>query len=100
MAIAVIGGLIISTLLSLIFVPSFFTLMDDVGRLCSRLSSRFITGHTALAQPGENDDGRGTHGAGEHDSNSPDAGPKPGEPKPPQEPPPAAPSGAKAAPAE
>jgi HAE1 family hydrophobic/amphiphilic exporter-1 len=31
MAIAVIGGLIMSTLLSLVFVPSLFTLMDDLG---------------------------------------------------------------------
>ena len=33
MAIAVIGGLISSTLLSLVFVPAMFTLMDDVGRV-------------------------------------------------------------------
>jgi hydrophobe/amphiphile efflux-1 (HAE1) family protein len=32
MAIAVIGGLIVSTVLSLIFIPSFYTIMDDVGR--------------------------------------------------------------------
>ena len=31
MAIAVIGGLLVSTMLSLIFVPSFFTVMDDIG---------------------------------------------------------------------
>ena len=31
MAIAVIGGLLVSTVLSLVFVPSFFTVMDDVG---------------------------------------------------------------------
>ncbi len=31
MAIAVIGGLLISTLLSLVFVPSFYTLMDDAA---------------------------------------------------------------------
>jgi multidrug efflux pump subunit AcrB len=30
MAIAVIGGLLVSTLLSLIFVPAFFTVMDDI----------------------------------------------------------------------
>src|SRR5579863_2902239 len=29
MAIAVIGGLLVSTLLSLLFVPAFFTVMDD-----------------------------------------------------------------------
>jgi hydrophobe/amphiphile efflux-1 (HAE1) family protein len=32
MAIAVIGGLIVSTILSLVFVPSFFTVMDDLSR--------------------------------------------------------------------
>jgi multidrug efflux pump subunit AcrB len=42
MAIAVIGGLLVSTVLSLVFVPSFFTVMDDVGRLLGRLFGRFI----------------------------------------------------------
>ena len=42
MAIAVIGGLIVSTLLSLVFVPSVFTLLDDVGRLTWRLLGRFV----------------------------------------------------------
>ena len=42
MAIAVIGGLLVSTLLSLIFVPSFFTVMDDLGAVVWRLTSGFI----------------------------------------------------------
>jgi len=42
MAIAVIGGLIVSTFLSLLFVPAFFIVMDDLGRLSSRLCGRFI----------------------------------------------------------
>jgi predicted RND superfamily exporter protein len=42
MAIAVIGGLIVSTLLSLVFVPAFFILMDDLSRLFGRLFSRFV----------------------------------------------------------
>ncbi|NWG25659.1 MAG: efflux RND transporter permease subunit [Pseudorhodoplanes sp.] len=42
MAIAVIGGLILSTFLSLVFVPAFFALMDDVGRLIWRMSKGFI----------------------------------------------------------
>jgi hydrophobe/amphiphile efflux-1 (HAE1) family protein len=42
MAIAVIGGLIMSTMLSLIFVPAFFILMDDVSRLLSRIFGRFV----------------------------------------------------------
>jgi AcrB/AcrD/AcrF family len=42
MAIAVIGGLIMSTMLSLVFVPAVFTVMDDIGRLAWRLVSRFV----------------------------------------------------------
>jgi hypothetical protein len=42
MAIAVVGGLLVSTFLSLLFVPAFFTIMDDLGRLSARLFSRFI----------------------------------------------------------
>lgn len=42
MAIAVIGGLLVSTVLSLIFVPSFFTVMDDIGRLVWWIFGRFI----------------------------------------------------------
>jgi hydrophobe/amphiphile efflux-1 (HAE1) family protein len=42
MAIAVIGGLLVSTLLSLIFVPSFFTVMDDFGWLMQRIFGRFV----------------------------------------------------------
>ena len=42
MAIAVIGGLLVSTVLSLVFVPSFFTVMDDVGNLMQRIFGRFI----------------------------------------------------------
>jgi hydrophobic/amphiphilic exporter-1 (mainly G- bacteria), HAE1 family len=42
MAIAVIGGLITSTFLSLIFVPSFYIVMDDLARLTSWTFSRFV----------------------------------------------------------
>ena len=42
MAIAVIGGLLVSTVLSLVFVPSFFTAMDDLGRLLARLFGGLI----------------------------------------------------------
>ncbi|MBV8764672.1 MAG: efflux RND transporter permease subunit [Hyphomicrobiales bacterium] len=42
MAIAVIGGLIVSTVLSLVFVPAVFTLLDDVGRFSWRFLSRFV----------------------------------------------------------
>jgi hydrophobic/amphiphilic exporter-1 (mainly G- bacteria), HAE1 family len=42
MAIAVIGGLIASTFLSLVFVPSFYIVMDDMARLLSWGFRRFI----------------------------------------------------------
>jgi hypothetical protein len=42
MAIAVIGGLIMSTMLSLVFVPAVFTVLDDLGRVTWRLFSRFV----------------------------------------------------------
>ncbi|SEM81624.1 hydrophobe/amphiphile efflux-1 (HAE1) family protein [Methylobacterium sp. UNC300MFChir4.1] len=42
MAVAVIGGLIVSTVLSLVFVPAIFVLMDDLSRLLTRLFGRFI----------------------------------------------------------
>jgi hypothetical protein len=37
MAIAVVGGLLVSTFLSLIFVPSFYTIMDDAAIGTARL---------------------------------------------------------------
>jgi multidrug efflux pump subunit AcrB len=42
MAIAVIGGIITSTVMSLVVVPSFFLIMDDLSQLLSSLFSRFI----------------------------------------------------------
>jgi len=42
MAIAVIGGLISSTVLSLLFVPAVYVLIDDLGRVMWALFSRFI----------------------------------------------------------
>jgi multidrug efflux pump subunit AcrB len=42
MAIAVIGGLISSTVLSLLFVPAVFVLMDDVGKGLWRVFGRFV----------------------------------------------------------
>ena len=43
MAIGVIGGLLVSTALSLVFVPSFYTVMDDVSAAASRLFGRLLT---------------------------------------------------------
>jgi hypothetical protein len=42
MALAVIGGLVFSTVLSLVFVPAMFALMDDASRVSWRLGQRFI----------------------------------------------------------
>ncbi len=42
MATAVIGGIIVSTILSLVVVPAFFLIMDDLSRLISRLFSKII----------------------------------------------------------
>lgn len=47
MAIAVISGLLVSTSLSLIFVPTFFAVMDDSGAFLRRLMS----GSSAIQQP-------------------------------------------------
>jgi AcrB/AcrD/AcrF family len=49
MAIAVIGGLLVATLLSLLFVPALFTIMDDVGNISVRLFRRFISGAHATS---------------------------------------------------
>jgi len=42
MASVVIGGLITSTVLSLVFVPAVFTVLDDLNRLCGRVFGRFV----------------------------------------------------------
>jgi multidrug efflux pump subunit AcrB len=42
MALAVIGGLVFSTVLSLVFVPAVFALMDDASRVSWRFGQRFI----------------------------------------------------------
>ena len=47
MAIAVIGGLLVSTVLSLVFVPAIFVLMDDVQRLLARLFRPLVAGRAA-----------------------------------------------------
>ncbi|MFK8252922.1 efflux RND transporter permease subunit [Ancylobacter terrae] len=57
MAIAVIGGLLASTVLSLVFVPAVFTLMDDLGGLLRRVFGRFVG---AKDEPPEHDAGSGS----------------------------------------
>ena len=51
MALAVIGGLIFSTVLSLVFVPAMFMLMDDVGALIWRFGKRLIVSHGEDEEP-------------------------------------------------
>ena len=42
MAIAVIGGILVSTVLSLVIVPAFFLIMDDLSRLLTWVFGRFV----------------------------------------------------------
>src|SRR5262249_4255096 len=62
MALSVIGGLIFSTILSLVFVPAMFMVMDDLGSLIWRFSKRLIV------SPGD-------HGHGDDHSQKPPAPP-------------------------
>ena len=55
MALAVIGGLIFSTVLSLIFVPAMFAMMDDFSAFCWRIGKRFITSGDEM-EPGHRPD--------------------------------------------
>jgi multidrug efflux pump subunit AcrB len=57
MALAVIGGLIFSTVLSLVFVPAMFMMMDDLGALIWHFGKKLLVSH------GENEP-PGNHGAG------------------------------------
>jgi multidrug efflux pump subunit AcrB len=52
MAVAVIGGLISSTLLSLVFVPAVFATMDDISSLVWRLFGRIVGPTDETAAPG------------------------------------------------
>jgi predicted RND superfamily exporter protein len=53
MALAVIGGLLFSTVLSLVFVPAMFMVMDDLGSLIWRFGKRLIVSSS--------DSGHGEH---------------------------------------
>ena len=59
MALAVIGGLVFSTVLSLVFVPAMFMLMDDLGALIWRFGKKLLT------NTGESEQEPGDH-SGEH----------------------------------
>jgi hypothetical protein len=56
MALAVIGGLLFSTVLSLVFVPAMFMVMDDIGALIWRFGKKLVVSH------GENDAPSDHHG--------------------------------------
>jgi hydrophobe/amphiphile efflux-1 (HAE1) family protein len=56
MAVAVVGGLLVSTLLSLVFVPSFYTIMDDAAIGTARL-------FRWLVKPNQQDDPENIAGA-------------------------------------
>ncbi|MEI4486174.1 efflux RND transporter permease subunit [Frigidibacter sp. MR17.14] len=51
MAIAVIGGIIVSTVLSLVVVPSFYLIMDDLSRLLARLFRGMVGAREAETAP-------------------------------------------------
>lgn len=54
MALAVIGGLVFSTILSLVFVPAMFMMMDDLGALIWRFGKRLVVSHAeSESQPGD-----------------------------------------------
>jgi multidrug efflux pump subunit AcrB len=61
MAIAVMGGLLVSTMLSLVFVPSFYTIMDDVSIWTGKAFRWLIRPNRA-----EHDDAPAAHGASLH----------------------------------
>jgi hydrophobe/amphiphile efflux-1 (HAE1) family protein len=51
MAIAVIGGLLSSTVLSLVYVPVVYTFLDDVQRMLGRLLGKLLPEETAPREP-------------------------------------------------
>ena len=50
MALAVIGGLVFSTVLSLVFVPAMFILMDDIGAFIWRFGKKLLVSHGETEQ--------------------------------------------------
>jgi multidrug efflux pump subunit AcrB len=53
MALAVIGGLLFSTVLSLVFVPAMFMMMDDLGTLIWRFAGKLLVTQGEPAHPVE-----------------------------------------------
>jgi hypothetical protein len=56
MALAVIGGLIFSTILSLVFVPAMFMVMDDLGALCWRFGKKLLASSAETEHTGHGSD--------------------------------------------
>jgi multidrug efflux pump subunit AcrB len=56
MALAVIGGLLFSTVLSLVFVPAMFIVMDDIGSLIWRFGKKLVVNHADDEHGGHGDD--------------------------------------------
>ena len=56
MALAVIGGLMFSTVLSLVFVPAMFMVMDDLGALCWRFGKKLLVSSGEGEQAGHGSD--------------------------------------------
>src|SRR5712672_3623107 len=56
MALAVIGGLVFSTILSLVFVPAMFMMMDDLGVLIWRFGKKLIVSHAETEPAGHSPD--------------------------------------------
>ncbi|WP_245290871.1 efflux RND transporter permease subunit [Methyloligella halotolerans] len=61
MAIAVIGGLVSSTALSLVYVPAVYTVMDDLQRLLGRLLSRLLPKQEQNVASSESDEPAVSH---------------------------------------
>jgi predicted RND superfamily exporter protein len=58
MALAVIGGLVFSTILSLVFVPAMFMMMDDIGALIWRFGRKLLASSGENEHPAEDRSGR------------------------------------------
>jgi hydrophobe/amphiphile efflux-1 (HAE1) family protein len=67
MALAVIGGLMVSTFLSLIFVPAFFVIMDDLNRLMWWMFGRFVASERGPEDSHAVPDTTATAGSQRHD---------------------------------
>jgi hypothetical protein len=69
MALAVIGGLLFSTVLSLVFVPAMFMVMDDLGSLIWRFGKNLVVS--------SEDADHGDHGDDRHQQPPARSPPKP-----------------------